>query len=415
MDLGENRISELPDSLLHHILCFLPTKCAIRTSILSRRWRYLYTSIPILDFRKWRSHTSTSTLEGYRLEHERFRNFLDRILNLHDMPNLLKFYLHCDRHFNESRVNAWISSVIRRKVEELDLSLFGEYNLFPPSLFTCESLTILELKMDVEYVLHLPQSISFPRLKILRLTDITFMDENLTQQLFSNCPVLEELSISSCLWINMKVLCILAPALKCLFFNSPSEDGSDTLDNCEVKIYAPSLLSLRYYEGVATNYFLHSFSSLVNADIDLMFLDDSLLTRVKIGYSASKLLGGLSNVKHLTLSGDTFKALSFAYDTLINLPTFYNLVHLEVGSMFPCSTNRTLLEFLHIVPNLESLLFTDGFNQGIYDGDDGWAINLMAPCLLLHLKSVEIRQFSGHSRELSVICRTKLLSSVLEF
>ncbi|KAF3779705.1 hypothetical protein EJ110_NYTH40773 [Nymphaea thermarum] len=41
---AECRINSLPESI--HILCFLPIKAAVRCSILSKRWRYLYTSIP---------------------------------------------------------------------------------------------------------------------------------------------------------------------------------------------------------------------------------------------------------------------------------------------------------------------------------------------------------------------------------
>ncbi|TKW27636.1 hypothetical protein SEVIR_3G270350v4 [Setaria viridis] len=53
----EDRLSSLPDDLLHSILCGLPLKHAARTSALSRRWvpqwiRALAAS-PVLDFTDW--------------------------------------------------------------------------------------------------------------------------------------------------------------------------------------------------------------------------------------------------------------------------------------------------------------------------------------------------------------------------
>ncbi|PNX93525.1 F-box/LRR-repeat protein [Trifolium pratense] len=45
----EDRISSLPDPILHHILSFLPTKLAATTSILSKRWNPQWLSVPVLE------------------------------------------------------------------------------------------------------------------------------------------------------------------------------------------------------------------------------------------------------------------------------------------------------------------------------------------------------------------------------
>ncbi|WCJ17761.1 F-box family protein [Euphorbia peplus] len=46
-----DRISDLPDCLIQHILSFLPsTKEAIRTGILSKRWKNQWSRVPVLIF-----------------------------------------------------------------------------------------------------------------------------------------------------------------------------------------------------------------------------------------------------------------------------------------------------------------------------------------------------------------------------
>jgi len=45
-----DRVSSLPDSIICHILSFLPTKDTVATIILSKRWKPLWLSVVTLDF-----------------------------------------------------------------------------------------------------------------------------------------------------------------------------------------------------------------------------------------------------------------------------------------------------------------------------------------------------------------------------
>ena len=47
-DNGVDRLSSLSDDLLHHVMSFLPTPEVVRTSLLSPRWRNLWSSVPFI-------------------------------------------------------------------------------------------------------------------------------------------------------------------------------------------------------------------------------------------------------------------------------------------------------------------------------------------------------------------------------
>lgn len=79
---GEDRLTNLPECLIHHILSFLEIKYIVRTRALSKRWNCIFPSIPIIDL--W----GLSDMKA-----KMFMNTVDRILHLHDMSKIRKFRL----------------------------------------------------------------------------------------------------------------------------------------------------------------------------------------------------------------------------------------------------------------------------------------------------------------------------------
>ncbi|KAI9108044.1 hypothetical protein K1719_020917 [Acacia pycnantha] len=188
-----DRISSLPDSLLHHILSFLPTREVVATSLLSKRWRPLWHSMHTFDF---------EDRAIYSLDF--FIQFVDAVLLMADSKPIEKFRLKCLRFYVQqkgksfeykrvppTRINVWISTVIHRKVEHFELcSDYNEYIVVPSSIFNCS--TIRVLKLDGVRV-NIPSSVRLPSLKVMHLVKVKLPDYECLANLLSGCAFLEEL------------------------------------------------------------------------------------------------------------------------------------------------------------------------------------------------------------------------------
>ncbi|CAL5440511.1 unnamed protein product [Camellia sinensis] len=366
---GEDRISRLPDSILVHILSFLPTKYAVRTSILSSRWKHIWASVPILEFNgplllpsyiPFRKHNDNGS----------FMNFIERVLLLHDLSSIQRFYLSCDPDIDKSRLNSWISAAVKRDVREIDINVCGLIILrLLSNLFICETLVVLKLGSQVHF--DVPASISFPRLKIFHIS-LIYPSNDLTQKLFSSCPVLEELSISALVGFGKTTYDISSPALKTLYISL-------------------SLISTQYRNSETV--------VMVNAPI-LECLHVAAITQVNQLFGLLKVI---SNVKHLHLKGSTMAALSFANDK--NWPVFPNLTQLELGVChnFCC---ESLFDLLNGAPNLCTMVFAkvplhDGF---AYSKQFNWFEPQEVPsCLRSSLKEIKISGIDASQDELNLI------------
>ncbi|KAI7742919.1 hypothetical protein M8C21_008724, partial [Ambrosia artemisiifolia] len=156
-------ISKLPLGVIETILCFLPIHEATRTSILSREWRYHWTTIPKLVFNedmfKGPIHEFTLSMraDGSCVE-------IDHII----------------RHLSK-----------KTTIKILKLEFIGVYRL-PLSLFSLHKLTGLYLNGCV--LDHQPSSNVFRSLTTLCLDNIRTCKTELLR-LVSSCPSLKRLTI----------------------------------------------------------------------------------------------------------------------------------------------------------------------------------------------------------------------------
>ncbi|CAK9146869.1 unnamed protein product [Ilex paraguariensis] len=403
IDQEGSRINSLPDSLLLHILSFLEMKYVMRTSVVSKRWKDLWASVPNLIFSLSKSDVRSEPLL------RKFMDFVDRVLLLRDSTTIQKFSLAhrrewWERPFNLNHINSWVCTVTKCNVEHHIVDVYlADYELFnvPSSLFTCKSL--VELCLADQVFIDFPSSIYLPNLKTLKFSMIGLGD-GLNQRLFSGLPRLENLSIHvhSFSDEDMDILIdIFAPKLRevRMFLIAGKADYYPNVHNVKVLIDSPMLEYLLIDDICDALYSIkNKSSSLVKAQIEVG--PDFSLDAGRV----LETFKGVSQVKHMELFGSTMRALGSVDGNA--LFTFRNLTHLGLSY----DNLLKLPEALQRMPILESLDVCNWTGKedrsevediDLSDDDDlsgefNWLQSEIVPsCLVTHLRVVRFDTFEG--------------------
>ncbi|KAL8494042.1 hypothetical protein ACS0TY_025007 [Phlomoides rotata] len=374
-----DRLSELPDSLLVHILSFLGVKEAGITSVLSKRWKFLWAELPKLEFcENWEAKKKHDFVTWVnRTIDTRRRGYLERFL--------VKF-INYDKCF-ASDLDDWIEFSVKNKVKELILMLFPcgtGYYTPPQMMYSCSSLTALHLS---GCIMAYERTIGWQSLTDLTLSEVE-LNQHLLDEILSSCPVLSRLELEECWGFNR-----LEVISRCLDRLTIEEFGSEPF----LEISAPYIRSLNItVNPQGRKWQLRNISSVVKASIKFFELDGDC--SVEVMSNAKEFLEQFNHVNYLDVGNVCFEVLSIMAGNGWQLPQL-KLRHLTITSFS---------EYEHIIsgiicllessPNLETLLLegyeTDGeivdldpAAKGDLDGD------------LLHLKEIRVNNLADQNGE----------------
>ncbi|XP_050144773.1 F-box/FBD/LRR-repeat protein At1g13570-like [Malus sylvestris] len=185
-----DRISNLPSDVSEQILSFLPIKDAVKTSVLSSRWRYKTATLPHLVFDNQCFPTKPFTT---------FEHIVDQVLVLHVGP------IHTFRLVHEiptatGHIVRWILHLSRNAIKEFILDVWRKNPYKMPSCFySCQDLVSLTL---YNCLLKPPSTFKgFRSLKNLYLREVTIAQDVL-QALIDCSSLLERLALRTCSGIS---------------------------------------------------------------------------------------------------------------------------------------------------------------------------------------------------------------------
>ncbi|CAI0397923.1 unnamed protein product [Linum tenue] len=236
--MDDDRLSSLPDEILSYIISFLPTKFAVGTAVLGRRWKHLWTRVCNLDFDNtiWGCHGAKSrhrkpSCSTRRDKYFGFCRFVDRVLSEHkNLDSLKRLSLHFEEGYPYSYGNRylWLKMELGSGslLEEIDVNFKAEdgtgptfpMHRLPEFFYTLKHLRVLKLD---GVVMETGSSVFLPNMKNLQLLRVKIVDGESLGRLLSGCPALETAHLETDHmkideYLHRKEECKLIASLPCL-------------------------------------------------------------------------------------------------------------------------------------------------------------------------------------------------------
>ena len=297
----EDILSDLPDSIIHHILSFLETKQVFQTCVLSTRWNHLTKHLPTL---KLCSEDFTSS--------DSFTKSVSQIMSSRDDSTPLHtLHFHDNDRFVESEVfESIVEYAVSHRVQLLGITITcKDIQQFPSFLFSSQTLTSLHLTVGPFRKILFPNSLNCPTLTTLTLRSFYFGaagDDDGCAEPFSSFNRLHTLVIHNFkLLPDAQILCISSTTLVNLTIS-----GHEFYTNHSYvcKLSSPTLCNVSYTGILYQKPFCTHLCSVKHIYIDGRYINHSV--QHYSGILLSWLLE-LANVKSLTISSNTLQVLHF--------------------------------------------------------------------------------------------------------
>ncbi|XP_022843458.1 putative F-box/LRR-repeat protein At3g58920 [Olea europaea var. sylvestris] len=301
------------------------------STVLITRWQYLWTLITSFDFEDNISNESDHAC----IAHFVLTSCSSKLIN--------RFSLATNSYVCDQCIDACVSELIRCKAHELRL----EGSLATHSIFTCKTLTALDLKSNI--ILLDTEDIppfDLPNLKKLR-THLFYPSSDLSEKLFSSCPVLEDLTIEGTVRSETKFN-LSCPLLKRMKIQLQAWDFEGL--KYKFVINAPNLKYLELIDMFKAEYVVDNLTSVVEAKLKMrQGAADEIF-----GNLAAELLWAFRNLQSLSMNEDCFAVLNDPGRG--ELPTFNDMKRLELFFNDHCD-QEMIAPLINVCPNLEYISY----------------------------------------------------------
>ncbi|ONI18571.1 hypothetical protein PRUPE_3G223900 [Prunus persica] len=400
-EASNQNINNLPEELLLRILTFLPTLDSIQTSLISQKWRPLWSRVPSLNlpFELFPSYEPPLDTRQF------FAEFIDRVLILRSNSPIHTFRLSFIYHDHYgSHVDSWVRSAITHlHARELHLDFFihkdfhDEETLnhkydFPFSVLRngyVENLCVTRCDLTLPAKMSTMRFCSIGSMYL----DQVYLTDHIMSDLILGCPNLEALELQNCWGHHHLKICSTRLQKLVLGYFYDSELQETLVIDC------PNLFSISFDCCAFDKFVLKNASSLVEFHVDIVHLiDGSYCYWSKV----VRLLGQATNVKHLNVQNWWFKFLT-SKDPFPKSFMLHNLNLLELRTGFTQYDLVGMAALLKLCPNLETMILQYLFKIGEDDRLSEELLNKPVDLSMPSLKQVTMKAYTATEDELNFL------------